>query len=97
MPIFDYTCKQCENKFEKIVKKFDDEVTCPECEQVANREVSAPGAYLLKGEGYEGRTFISKHRKDNKRMKDPFEGYDAKAKATDKINKERAKRLNKVS
>ena len=37
MPIFEYRCKQCGKVFEELVKKFDVQVTCPYCGNIAER------------------------------------------------------------
>jgi len=37
MPIFDYVCKNCGNRFEELVKKYDDTVVCPKCGERAER------------------------------------------------------------
>lgn len=31
MPIFDYKCRNCGSKFERIVRSGGDNVACPEC------------------------------------------------------------------
>ncbi|MBX3169332.1 MAG: zinc ribbon domain-containing protein [Candidatus Eremiobacteraeota bacterium] len=31
MPIFEYACNQCEQRFEKLLRKSDQEVDCPKC------------------------------------------------------------------
>lgn len=31
MPIFEYRCESCGNQFEKLVRRADDHVECPEC------------------------------------------------------------------
>ncbi len=31
MPIFEYTCDQCEAEFEKLVRRSADEIECPKC------------------------------------------------------------------
>ena len=33
MPIYEYTCKKCDTKFEKLIKSMSngDKVPCPEC------------------------------------------------------------------
>ena len=33
MPIFEYSCVDCGTKFEKLVRKSTDGVTCPSCGQ----------------------------------------------------------------
>ncbi len=32
MPIFEYACQSCGNQFEKLVRRADDAVECPECQ-----------------------------------------------------------------
>ncbi len=31
MPIYEYACSGCGNRFEKLVRRFADEVSCPGC------------------------------------------------------------------
>lgn len=31
MPIFEYRCNDCSAKFEELVSRSDDKVSCPEC------------------------------------------------------------------
>jgi putative FmdB family regulatory protein len=31
MPIYEYVCQGCEHTFERLVRRFDEEVACPEC------------------------------------------------------------------
>lgn len=33
MPIFEYRCEDCGSKFEKLVRRAGDEVSCPSCGQ----------------------------------------------------------------
>ncbi|MCD8286575.1 MAG: zinc ribbon domain-containing protein [Clostridia bacterium] len=37
MPLLQYTCENCGNSFEELVKKYDDQVLCPKCGTVAKR------------------------------------------------------------
>lgn len=37
MPLLQYECKKCNKCFDELVKKFDDEVRCPFCGEVAAR------------------------------------------------------------
>jgi putative FmdB family regulatory protein len=32
MPLYEYRCEGCENRFEALVLSSDDEITCPKCE-----------------------------------------------------------------
>ena len=40
MPILQYKCPQCGQKFEELVQKFDDPVPCPACGKQAERDWS---------------------------------------------------------
>ena len=40
MPLLQYRCKACEKKFEELVRKFDDPVTCPDCGGETERDYS---------------------------------------------------------
>jgi putative FmdB family regulatory protein len=31
MPLYEYVCQSCETRFEKLVKRFAEEVACPAC------------------------------------------------------------------
>ena len=31
MPLFEYKCEKCENKFESLVLSSDEEICCPDC------------------------------------------------------------------
>lgn len=42
MPLYDYVCTSCGHEFEGIAKaEASDEKPCPECEQVAIKQLSA--------------------------------------------------------
>jgi putative FmdB family regulatory protein len=40
MPLLQYKCPKCNKNFEKLVKTFSVEVTCPDCGTVAERSYS---------------------------------------------------------
>ena len=52
MPLYEYQCQQCENRFEKI-QKFSDphEEVCPSCGGKVEKLVSSP-AIQFKGSGW---------------------------------------------
>ncbi len=52
MPLYEYECKKCGHRFEKIVK-FSDKPTkkCPECGGAVEQTISAP-AVQFKGSGW---------------------------------------------
>jgi putative FmdB family regulatory protein len=35
MPIYEYVCGGCERRFERLVRRFDEAVTCPSCASAA--------------------------------------------------------------
>jgi len=37
MPLFDYRCVDCENIFEALVDDREEEVECPECNEICTR------------------------------------------------------------
>ncbi|MCM1545699.1 MAG: zinc ribbon domain-containing protein [Clostridiales bacterium] len=40
MPVLQYRCPACGKQFDELVKKFSDEVRCPDCGNVAIRQYS---------------------------------------------------------
>jgi putative FmdB family regulatory protein len=52
MPLYEYECKKCGHRFEKI-QKFSDKMvrTCPECGGQVEQTISAP-AVQFKGSGW---------------------------------------------
>ena len=38
MALLQYKCPACGKKFEELVKRFDEQVLCPECKQIAERD-----------------------------------------------------------
>jgi len=42
MPIYEYACGGCGNRFEKLVRRFAEEVSCPSCASGAvDKQLSA--------------------------------------------------------
>ena len=52
MPLYEYVCKKCKHRFEKI-QKFSDRLIkkCPECGGPVERPLSAPAVHF-KGSGF---------------------------------------------
>lgn len=47
MPLYDYICKKCENKFEALVRKHDEKVECPKCQnEETERQLSRPSVSM---------------------------------------------------
>ena len=52
MPLYEYQCKQCQHRFEKIQSfSAPEEKVCPECGGEVERLISAP-AIQFKGAGW---------------------------------------------
>ena len=52
MPLYEYQCKKCGHRFEKIQKFSDKPVKkCPECDGAVEQTISAP-AVQFKGSGW---------------------------------------------
>ncbi len=65
MPIYEYECRKCGHRFERIQKVSDRRVrTCPECKGRVERLLSAP-AIQFKGTGWYVTDYANKGRKGN--------------------------------
>ena len=51
MPIYEYICLDCENRFETLVLSSEEEVACPSCESKRLEKVMS--AFSLAGGGRE--------------------------------------------
>ena len=60
MPLFEFKCGECEGVFEKITKAVVSVCECPKCGGRAEKQISAPGGFNLKGEGFYATDF--KHK-----------------------------------
>ena len=62
MPLYEYQCKQCNYRFEKI-KKYSDppETQCPKCDGEIEQLLSAP-AVQFKGQGWYVTDYAKKGR-----------------------------------
>ena len=105
MPLYEYLCKKCGHRFEKI-RKFSDRPIkkCPECGGVVEQVVSAP-AVQFKGSGWyvtdyakkssasssDGGSKESKESKDSKKDEKKPESSSSK----DSTSKENTKKSEK--
>ncbi len=48
MPLYEFLCSKCLIEFEAIAK-FKEEVKCPECKGIAERQLSSYGGYKVNG------------------------------------------------
>ena len=59
MPIYEYVCSECRTAFEKLVRRFGEDVTCPSCRSGAvDKQIStfavataSSGSQVLEGCG----------------------------------------------
>lgn len=51
MPIYEYACESCGHRFEKLVRINAEPPSCPECEGVVKKLISA-SSFVLKGGGW---------------------------------------------
>ena len=95
MPLYEYQCKKCKHKFERI-QKFSDPLVkkCPECGGPVEQTISAP-AVQFKGSGFYATDYAAKkpsgggdsHEKEEKT-------HETKEKSEDKAKKSEAKKLS---
>jgi putative FmdB family regulatory protein len=53
MPIYEYSCYNCNIRFEKIQKISDPDITiCPECNQNSIKKLISAAGFRLKGSGW---------------------------------------------
>lgn len=53
MPIYEYQCRECGNRFERTQKMLDPTLqVCPQCGGTVKKLISAGAGFLLKGEGF---------------------------------------------
>ena len=74
MPIYEYECRKCGHRFERI-QKFSDRIvrTCPECRGRVDRLVHAP-AIQFKGTGWYVTDYSDKGKKPASDSKKSAEG-----------------------
>ena len=52
MPIYEYSCQQCDHHFEALIRNAEDKPKCPKCGQFElAREFSVPAAAKVQGAG----------------------------------------------
>ncbi len=65
MPIYEYECRQCQHKLEKIQKLSDSPlVDCPACGQPGLKKLISAAAFRLKGGGWYETDFKTGQKKN---------------------------------
>ncbi len=87
MPLYEYQCKKCKHRFEKIQKFADPPVKkCPECGGPVEKLLSPP-AVQFKGSGWYVTDYARKGGSDSTASSDGAkEGSTSSAKSTDKAD-----------
>ena len=64
MPIYEYECMKCGNRFEKLVSLNEKpEISCDSCNGKHIRRILSPGAFVFKGSGF----YVTDYRKDRQK------------------------------
>lgn len=87
MPLYEYQCKKCGHRFEKI-QKFSDkpQKKCPECGGPVEQMISAP-AVQFKGSGW----YVTDYAKKSQTSASSSDGGSKESKDKDKDSKESKK------
>lgn len=86
MPIYEYECRKCGHRFERIQKFSDRKVrTCPECKGRVDKLVHAP-AIQFKGSGWYVTDYSDKGKESSRREKAESETPKSESKTSDKKN-----------
>ena len=50
MPIYEYLCLRCGNRFERLVRSFNQTVSCPSCQSATVEKQLSPFATATRGD-----------------------------------------------
>ena len=98
MPLYDYECLSCENRFE-LRQSFDadTEVICPRCEGVCKRKFH-PVPIIYKGSGFYSTDYkSSRYTDESKKEKDSEKKVTATGEKSSKSEKKGTEDTNKTS
>lgn len=89
MPIYEYECRDCGHRFERLQKVTDRKVrTCPKCKGKVERLVSAP-AIQFKGEGW----YVTDYSEKGKAAKRAAKAEKNEGKKTESTSKDPKKKV----
>lgn len=98
MPLYEYECKACGHRFEKIQKFSDPLVTlCPECgKQSVEQMISAP-AFQFKGSGWYVNDYASNKSSGNSSASEgPSSGSDSGSESNAKKDSSKPEKTTKA-
>ena len=94
MPIYEYECRVCGHRLEKLQKIYDAPLTdCPACGQPALRKLVSAVAFRLKGEGWYETDFKDEKSRRNLVKGDDKAGESDSAKTTGEKDKSKDKEV----
>ncbi len=98
MPIYEYQCRNCGHKLEKLQKISDPPLTdCPACGQHSLRKLVSPVAFRLKGGGWYETDFKEDKSRRNLAKDDDKSADSDTAKTAGDESKTKAKTTEKVT
>ncbi len=79
MPLYEFQCDACENRFERIVQRFTDPnpETCPKCGKGPVRKLPSSPAIQFKGSGFYITDYAKKSSSEPSSPKSGSEGGDS--------------------
>ena len=85
MPIYDYKCKKCGHRFEKIQRHAERAVKkCPECGGVLEKLITAPAVHF-KGSGFYGTDYAKKSSGGDSKSDSSGDGNSSEVESSAKI------------
>ena len=96
MPLYEYQCKKCKHRFERIQKFSDPPVKkCPECKGPVEQLISAP-AVQFKGTGWYVTDYAKKGSSgESSKSSGSSEGSSSSEKSADKVESKPEKKTEK--
>jgi putative FmdB family regulatory protein len=91
MPLYEYECKQCGHRFERIQSfSAPDEKECPVCHGEVERLISTPARPHFKGSGFYSTDYAAKPAGSAKSGDGSSSGSDGASTASDKSGSDKA-------
>ena len=89
MPLYEYQCESCQNRFEKIQKSYTDPPleTCPKCGKGPVRKLISSPAIQFKGTGWYITDYAKKPSSDGGQSSGSTAGSSEKSEKSDKPEK----------
>lgn len=98
MPLYEYQCDSCQNRFEKIQKSYNDPPleTCPKCGKGPVRKLISSPAIQFKGTGWYITDYAKKSSADGGQTGSTAAGGSEKSDKTEKSDKGESKSEGKA-